>query len=305
MPYIMSMTTHYNTITITPKDTCSREVRKPSVVNISRGFFLEGSMIIYKATNLINSKVYIGQTVKSLKHRKAGHFSKIKKNSKTYFHNAIRRYGKNNFKWQVICACPNIDSLNEQEEYYIKFYNSNNPKNGYNLNEGGLNYNVGRKLSKKTREKQSDARVGMCFSKEHKQKISNAHKGKVKSDKHKKNLSMAMKKYFKENPCGMLSKKHSAKTRKKISLSLKGKNHPMYGKHPSVETIKRMSIAQSGDNHPMYGRHHSEETKKKMSIATRGTNNPHYGKKHSKEAKKKMSDARKHYWKNKRNENNI
>ncbi len=95
-------------------------------------------MIVYRATNLINGKIYIGQTIKTLTRRKSKHLYDTNHGSPLYFHKALRKYGFNNFKWQVICICPNINILNEQEEYYIAFYNSMN--NGYNMTSGGKNY---------------------------------------------------------------------------------------------------------------------------------------------------------------------
>ena len=66
------------------------------------------------------------------------------------------------------------------------------------------------------------------------------------------------------------------------------------GNHLSAETRKKMSESKNGENHPMFGKHHSEETRKKMSEATKG-------KPHSEETKRKMSEARKAYWERKRN----
>ena len=55
-------------------------------------------MIIYKTTNNINKKVYIGQTVKSLDKRKKTHLYKSTNASDNYLYRAIRKYGENNFK---------------------------------------------------------------------------------------------------------------------------------------------------------------------------------------------------------------
>lgn len=51
---------------------------------------------IYQCTNLINNKIYIGQTTRSLKERKAEHLHKVI-NDGTYFHNALLKYGADNF----------------------------------------------------------------------------------------------------------------------------------------------------------------------------------------------------------------
>ena len=104
-------------------------------------------MIIYKVTNLINNKVYIGQTIKTLEQRKNNHIKSANKENGFYFHKSLKKYGEENFKWQVICICPNIESLNEQEEYYITHYNSMNE--GYNLTSGGENYTRSEKTKRK------------------------------------------------------------------------------------------------------------------------------------------------------------
>ena len=93
-------------------------------------------MIIYIATNKINGKSYIGQTINSLKQRKKRHlWDASNKRTIIYFHKALRKYGFNNFNWKIICKCNDIKSLNKLEAYYIKLYNTF--KNGYNLTIGG------------------------------------------------------------------------------------------------------------------------------------------------------------------------
>lgn len=98
-------------------------------------------ILIYKATNLVNNKVYIGQTTQTLQDRIYHH----KKDSyrtdrpKVYFHNAIFKYGIDNFKFEVIEYCDNVEMLNEREIYWISYYDSTNKDKGYNLDSGGRN----------------------------------------------------------------------------------------------------------------------------------------------------------------------
>jgi len=91
-------------------------------------------MIIYKATNQKNGKVYIGQTTVSLNRRKYVHNSK---GSKTCISYAIKKYGKENFTWKVIEECNSKDELDEMEFHYIKQYHSHASEYGYNLTYGG------------------------------------------------------------------------------------------------------------------------------------------------------------------------
>jgi len=91
---------------------------------------------VYLITNLINGKRYVGQTVHTAKHRFKFHCSK-KINSA--IHNAIKKYGKTNFKVEELVSCFSIDGMNELEEMFIKDLNTLYP-NGYNLISGGLNH---------------------------------------------------------------------------------------------------------------------------------------------------------------------
>lgn len=131
-------------------------------------------MIIYKAKNKVNGKVYIGQTVISINERKGDHKRKAERHgAKTYFHCAIRKYGFDSFEWKIIDTANNINELNKKEERWIKFYDSTNPKNGYNIEFGGDN----KRLNQSTKEKISKTQKGRTRSDEFKKKISNATKG--------------------------------------------------------------------------------------------------------------------------------
>ena len=84
----------------------------------------------------------------------------------------------------------------------------------------------------------------------------------------------------------MTGKHHSAETRKKMSESKKGENHPFFGKHHSAETSLKISAANKG-------KHRSAETCKKIAESKKGENNPLFGKHHSEDARQKMSEAHK------------
>jgi group I intron endonuclease len=92
-------------------------------------------MIIYKVLNIINDKVYIGKTIKTLDERKKNHLKKIKNGLKTHFYDAIRKYGEDSFIWSELISCNDINILNEMEIMFIKKYNSF--ENGYNMTLGG------------------------------------------------------------------------------------------------------------------------------------------------------------------------
>lgn len=94
-------------------------------------------MIIYKATNLVNNKVYIGLTTKSLKTRKIQHIRESITRCKSYFHKALRKYGSNNFQWETIHKVTSKKQLFDLEVKEISKHNSNNPTFGYNQTPGG------------------------------------------------------------------------------------------------------------------------------------------------------------------------
>lgn len=89
-------------------------------------------------TNLINGKIYIGQTVNRIEKRKVDHYSNARMHKfKVPFHNAIRKYGEECFKWEAIDKALDKEELNKKEKYWISFYDSNNRNKGYNATIGG------------------------------------------------------------------------------------------------------------------------------------------------------------------------
>ena len=94
--------------------------------------------IIYKAT-FPNNKIYVGQTIRTLEQRKKDHYRATKnKKNKNYnypLYRAIRKYGWDNLKWEIIDYGENKKELEEKEIYWIEYYNSF--KKGYNSTVGG------------------------------------------------------------------------------------------------------------------------------------------------------------------------
>lgn len=214
-------------------------------------------MIVYLATNKINGLRYIGQTILPLEERISNHFktARFYKNKHNYFHNALLKYDKENFKWEILCKCETIEELNRKEIEMIKKFNTLWP-NGYNLKTGGLGGRHSEETKKKMKESHADFsgennpmyrkipwNKGKHLFKKHKEKISKANKGIVRSEETKQKIS---------------------KTRVEKEVA-KGKNNPMYRKHHSKTTKEKISEVLKGKNHPFYGKHHSEETKRKMS----------------------------------------
>lgn len=106
--------------------------------------------IIYMHKNKINNKVYIGQTKckdPNKRWRNGTHYKN------TYFGNAIKKYGWNNFEHIILeSGIKSLDEANQKEQYYIKKYNSNQSQYGYNLTSGGNNFKLNEEMRKQRSE---------------------------------------------------------------------------------------------------------------------------------------------------------
>jgi group I intron endonuclease len=157
---------------------------------------------IYKITNNITNKCYVGQAVSHiLNHKKYrpygsfrrfnGHVSEAystKKNQCHYLNNSIRKNGKDNFKVEILEYCE-IKEADEREKYYIKKHNTLFP-NGYNLNSGGLS-------SSHTEESKKRVSNGVIKYYENKkyERFKNIYIDKTKIDKYIKPLRRDNKQY--------------------------------------------------------------------------------------------------------------
>lgn len=137
-------------------------------------------MIIYKITNKINNKVYIGQTRSKLRDRWNSHCRNKKHSLVT---RAIEKYGRDNFTIEEIDRADSIEELNIKEANWIKHYNSSDTTIGYNIMLGGDSNTThseetkaiiskkAREISDETRKKMSEAKKGKKLTEEHKAKI--------------------------------------------------------------------------------------------------------------------------------------
>lgn len=214
---------------------------------------------IYKITNLINKKMYIGKA-ENIKNRWNKHLTELRNNKHNNKHlqASWNKYGEKNFKFDIIIEC-HKDILNDSEEYFIRYHNTTNNKYGYNKTDGGdgiTNYkhtpeakakirqsSTGRKLSESHKkkllvavtgrvkspeelQKLSKAAKGRKISEWHKQQLINSTKGKPFSEEHRKNLSEACK-----------GRVISEKQRQDISNTLKGRPSPK-----KIDAEKRKEI---------------------------------------------------------------
>ncbi len=142
-------------------------------------------MIIYKITNLINQKVYVGQTIHSLESRWLRH---CRKSSTSAISKSIRKHDKSNFKSEILEVCNSLEHLDNRERYWISHLKSNKKLFGYNKTNGGqcgglceealanMKLNVSKALKGKNKPKRS---------KQHSEKIAQSKLNKPNIKKRK------------------------------------------------------------------------------------------------------------------------
>lgn len=162
---------------------------------------------IYKITNLVNGKIYIGKhSTDNLGDNYMG--------SGTRLRQAYKKYGLENFNKEVIDYYTSEVELNRGEMFYIEKFNSTDPKIGYNLTYGG----EGEIPTKETKKKMSESQKGRPLSEDHKTKLRKPHKMKyTKTEEHLRKLRESQKANKKLVGCSL-----SAEHKRKISQSMKG-----------------------------------------------------------------------------------
>ena len=206
---------------------------------------------LYKITNKVNGKMYIGQTTRTNpRTRWIGHLSKFRsgKNNQPRLFSAFKKYGVENFSFEVINdTCASVDELNRLEQVMIATLRTQ--KFGYNIDGGGRN----RLVSDETRERLSIAhkgKPGHPVSEETRLKIAASHRGVKLSPEHCRRLSESRK----GKPRGPQSEEH----RRKISEANKGKKY-------SEAFCKAQSERMKGKKLRL-GCKLSEESKERMKI---------------------------------------
>ena len=103
---------------------------------------------IYKITNCINQKSYVGLTINDAETRFKKHKSMMYSNGCSALYEAFKKYGVENFTIETICFSSNKKELMSLEKHYISELNTVSP-NGYNLTSGGENCKVTDETKKK------------------------------------------------------------------------------------------------------------------------------------------------------------
>lgn len=232
---------------------------------------------VYKTTNRINGKIYIGQKQSSvfLGNKYLGSGSLIKK--------AINKYGCDNFNVDLIEFCVDKQTLDSREKFYIKEYCSTDISIGYNIADGGQGGNLGETVNKRISDKLKGVTVSettkikisdslkkkhIRLSDEQKKIIGEANKGKVLSKETRQKISSTR-----------LSRTYTYKAPNKNKISInngetfryicsyevipdgwsrgigKTKPHDMshYYNDSNVEKRKANSASKSGEHNSMYG----------------------------------------------------
>lgn len=193
---------------------------------------------IYKITNTLNNKIYIGLTTSTIAQRFNSHICssrKIKNPKASILHNAMAKYEdvRKVFSIEQLDVANSVEELKEKEIYWIKFYDSTNPDIGYNMTFGG------------------DGANGYHHDEKTKHLISMKTKGKKKSEATRQRMIAAQRKLAltrhiipNEETRLKMSKSHtghetSLETRQKLSVANKGKKR-------TAEMTKQNSLRQVG-----------------------------------------------------------
>jgi len=235
---------------------------------------------IYKITNLLTKKSYIGQrhiedNINPSNDKYMG--------SGTYIKRSIKKHGLSNFKKEILIERLKTQSeANVFEENFIKSENTLHP-NGYNLKSSCLQNCI---YSEESKRKNSESHKGKKLSEETKRKMSKSAKGKTKPLKTRQKMSKVNK-----------GKKLSEETRQKISESNKDKKL-------SEETRKKISEAMKGKNRGAK----TEEIKQKISNSLKGRTSANKGRKLgpcSEQNKLNKSIAAKKRWTKRKEKENV
>lgn len=218
---------------------------------------------IYKIFNHINSKVYIGWTTNP-----KVRFREHKRGSGSLLQKAIRKYGLDNFTFDVIYQTFDLDHSREMEVEFISEHNALIPELGgwgYNIEVGGKSCPMSETTKDKIRIAHAkrvasgmyvNPRYGVTLSEETKLKISEANAGKVMSEETKRLMSerkRELNEIRKNN-----GEYHNPKSGVPRTQEVKDKiRKSLLGKKPSAETRKKLSEARKG-------KPRSEETKRKI-----------------------------------------
>jgi group I intron endonuclease len=195
---------------------------------------------IYKIENLINGKLYFGQSI-DIYNRWYDHQYLLDsdKHYNKHLQSAWNYYTKENFKFSIIEVC-DTESLDIREKYYIELYNTYDPVYGYNLTMGG----EGGTPNIETRSKMANSHLGLLGTEESRAKQSAALSG-VNNPMFgcKGELSPTYGRIkSKEEIEKMMNTRWTEEKRKINSQRVSGKNNPMFGRSGSQNPASKAVV---------------------------------------------------------------
>ncbi|VWB06761.1 hypothetical protein BLA6863_00133 [Burkholderia lata] len=169
--------------------------------------------IVYKVTNLIDGKIYVGQTVQTLWRRRRAHENVVAQ-STAYFHRALKKHGFENFLWEEVETCYSKEQLFAREIFWIEHFQCMAPA-GYNSAEGGK----GGAYLESHKQRIAEAMRNRIVSPQTRAKLSAIQRGKKLSETH---IDVLRSKIGEKNH--FFGRAHSEETRKRIGEKSKGRN---------------------------------------------------------------------------------
>ena len=219
---------------------------------------------VYKTTNLINGKIYVGQ-------HKADKFDCTYFGSGKILLKAIEKYGISNFVCEVIEWCKTQSITNSRERYWIKYYNSTDRQFGYNITEGGEGWKGGHH-TEESKQKISVSKSGKHPNRDYTQ-ITSETKAKI---------SATLKEYYKTHKNSKYGTHLSDETKAKLREANLGKTYSqeVRDKHKRQAWNKGVPMTEEAKEHLRQvnlGKVYPSSTRDKHRQRWLGKKNPNYG----------------------------
>lgn len=209
---------------------------------------------IYKTTCLVNGKIYIGKHEGSESDNYLG--------SGTVFEFALKKYGRKNFKREILRRCETLHELRIWEHVFIKKYHAQDSSIGYNKADGDVN------TSEYNPAKLPEVREKMLIK----------NRQTTRDPEYRKRHSEIMKEYYKTHPATFTGKHHSEKTKEKIRQKRLGSAAYNRGVPASEEQKRKQSEKMKGryvgEKNPNYGHKWTDEQRRHLSEVKRGLAQP-------------------------------
>lgn len=150
-------------------------------------------MVVYRITNRINGKTYIGKTIVSVEKRWKEHVWDAAHRLDLYLHRSIRVHGAESFSIEILYQAKTLRELNAMETFFIILHQSHRAEHGYNMTLGGEG---GAQILPSVRARMSqpgarNPRFGKKWSTEVKARISGTQKDRIFTEAHRAALKAA------------------------------------------------------------------------------------------------------------------